>query len=314
MLESTVGKVSVSVQPTTFLGDVAVSVCFKADVAGCVMGKLNGTHAKCSALPKGTDAACAAYALYLAVQDKMCGNPLAAKNSKVGKVSVGAHNGHVFFSWNMKGTVSHVRKAVSLCMSVLKPGSLYSLYSHCIKRVGGKPNKEHFNHAAHVLIAGLNAGVSCCIIGKVKIDQAKVKDIATKTSKKLSPGTAATPQTENKATVPCDMSNVTELKVSGWQAYVTKDYIMSKARGVEPFICEKSVVVPMKSSSYDSLKKRLKKNVDLFVKQKYAKLGDECGSILAYLALSNASLSCDDAKKLCKAKVSDIKSAINSSL
>lgn len=319
MIESKNDKVNIYIQPTTYLGDVAVGVCFKASLNACVLGALNGL-CNCTCLPPGSEEACAAYALYLAVADKLCGNPLAAKNSKVGRVDVGYHNGCLVFTWKMKGTVSHVRKALGMAVSALKPGSLYSLYGHCMRRLNGKVKKEHFNDAAKKLLAGINQGVVCCVIGKIKLGKTnadaktKVDDMAQKINNKLSPGKIGTPQAENKEHGSCDHSSLTELKVSGWQAYVVKDYIKSKARGVEPLMTNNSVLVPMKESSYNSLKKRIKKQVGVFVNQKYSKLGSECGPVLAYLALASSSLSCTDAKKLCGVKSSDIVSALNSNL
>lgn len=319
MFESKKGKVNVCVKTTNFLGDVAICLCFKLELNGCVMNRLKGAG-HCDCLSKGCAEACAAYALYLAVADKLCGNPLAAKNSKVGRVDVGYHNGHLFFTWKMKGVVSHVRKALGVAVSALKPGSLYSLYSHCMRNVGGKANKEHFNNAANKIINGLNQGVDCCIVGKINMGKTasdsntKVSDMAEKINKKLNPGSAGSPRSEYDDGKKCDHKTMTELNVSGWKAYVVRDYIMSKARGVEPLMCNKSLLVPMKSSSYEALKNRIKKQVDTFVNQKYSKLGEECGPVLAYLAIANSCLSCADSKQLCRVKSSEVINAIKSNI
>jgi len=313
------GKVSLFVNSVNILGDVAVSICFNANLKGCVLSRLNGSG-NCDCLPEGTEDACAAYALYLAVEDKLCGNPLATKQSKVGKVQVGQHNGCLFFTWNMKGTVSHVRKSISMAISALKPGSLYSLYGHCMRKLGVKLVREHFNSAANKLLSGINQGIDCCIIGKIKLgktaeeEKKKASDMLQKISNKLSPGSVATPRVESKEGSACDHKNTTELKVSGWQASVVKDYIMSKARGVEPIICNKSLLIPMKESTYEVVKAKWKNQLSLFVQQKYKKLGNECGPVLAYLAVSNAALSCEDAEKLCNASAATIESAIRNNL
>jgi len=318
-MESSKGKVNVYVQPTTSLGDVAVSICFKVDLNSCVMNKLNSSGC-CDCLPSDSEVACAAYALYLAVYDKLCGNPLAAKNSKVGRVSVGHHNSHLFFTWNMKGIVSHVRKALGIAISAMKPGSLFSLYGHCMRKLGGKVKKEHFNNAANKLISGINQGVECCIVGKINMGKStsdskgKIDDMADKINNKLAPGSSNSPSSDYKDTTDCEHSDYTELKVNGWHAFVVSDYIRSKARGVEPIMCNKSLLIPVKPSNYESLKTKLKKQVSVFVDQKYKKLGDECGPVLAYLAISNSSLSCADVKKLCKVKPSEISQAISTNL
>ena len=321
-MESSKGNINVYVHPTNSLGDVAVGICFKVDLNSCVMNRLNN-HRCCDCIPSGSEVSCAAYALYLAVYDKLCGNPLAVKNSKVGRVSVGYNNSHLFFTWNMKGIVSHVRKALGMAMSAMKPSGLFSLYGHCMRKIGGKVKKEHFNSAVNKLINGIKQGVECCVVGKINMGKStsesknKVDDMANKINNKLDPGStssSSSSSSEYKDVTDCDHSDYTELKVNGWHAFVVSDYIRSKARGLEPIICNKNVLVPVKPSNYESLKTKLKKQVSSFVDQKYKKLGDECGPVLAYLAVSNSNLSCADAKKLCKVKLPEISQTINNNL
>ena len=319
-MEASNKKVKLFVQPTKNLGDVAVMVCFKANVDECSLCQLY-KGSSCGCLNKLTPAAAVLFSLYLAAEDKLCGNPLATKNSRVGRVDLGYANGHATLSWKMKGVVSHVRKAVSLCVSALKPGSLYSLYGHSMRALGGKVKREHFNAAAKKQLSDLNQGVDVIVVGKVKIDKAKANDTVKKIAVKLNPGdvkgTSAEykdTSAEYKETTPCDKEFDVKLKVSGWKAFLTYDYITSKARGVRPVMRSNALLIPMKQASYAALKKKLTKQVADFVKQKYAKLGDECGPVLAYQAIGNGCVSYKDVKDLCKLSVGKVGAAIKEGL
>ena len=142
------------------------------------MNRLNGSW-YCDCLPSGAEEACAFYALYLNVRKALCGDPSAMKASKIADVSCGASNGHAFMSWQVKGTGSAVRKSLGIAVRALKPGSVYSAYQHCIRQIGGKPNRDNFNWAANEVLSAAKRGVMCGVIGKIKLGGAN------KTPKKM---------------------------------------------------------------------------------------------------------------------------------
>jgi len=314
MIEAKKGKVNLYVQHTKLAGDAAVCICFNMNINGCCLNRLvNGWS--CDGYPSGSEEACVAYALYLNVNNLLCGDPVAMKASKVGSVKCGAHNSHFFISWKVKGTVSAVRKSLGIALKGLVPGKLYSAYSHCIRSIGGKVNRAAYNWAAQEILSAINSGVHCGVVGSVKVDKSKVDKMVDVVAKKLNPGKVATPKTKPSEHKSCDHTGA-EIKVSGWAAYVVKDYIMSKARGVVPLICNKSLIVPIKESSWNALSDKLKKQAADHVKARYAKVGPELGKVMAYLAIANGAVSCADVKALLRGNITaaQVTSAIKGAL
>ena len=70
----------------------------------------------------------------------------------------------------------------------------------------------------------------------------------------------------------------------------------------------------MKNDRYNKMSARLKKQAKTYTTQKYKKLKGNCGPLLAYTAISSASLSCGDAKKLFNTSAGDISSGLVGSL
>jgi hypothetical protein len=195
-----------------------------------------------------------------------------------------------------------------------------------MKGMNGEVKREHFNHAAAKLIEGLNKTVSCSVFGNIKVREKKDKnkkvvspqqqlhEMANVLSKKLSPGSAGNPRGEYKNTGDCSDNKTKELNVSGWKAYVVKDFLMSKMRGLDPVLCSKSLLVPMAPSVYETFKKSALKQVDTLISQKYGKLGKSLGPVMAYRSVATCSLSSVDAKTLSKVSAQDVAAAIKSNL
>ncbi len=312
MIEAKEGKVSLSIQPYDKLADVAVAVSVKCDLSSCVMNRLKGVWC-CDCRPKGTEETCVLYSMYLVALNKMRGDPAALASSKVGAVSVGYHNGSFVMSWNTAGKITNVRKSLSIAMSSLRVNGLYSVYSQVVKGLGISSNSDQFNKAAAAVVSALNSGVSCCVIGKIKATNAHADAIVGTVSKKLDPGKAGDKKASAEA-VPCNHSDMPELKVSGWAAYVTKLYLSNKVRGLKPVLCDKSLYVPVKPAVFPTLRTKAKAGVDDYVQRKFAKSGANSGNLLAYAALSCAELGCHDAKSLMSASVASIKTAISGAL
>ena len=326
MLEAKKSNLSIFVERTSLVGDVAVCVSFKAKLNSCCLNKLKGS-CSCSCFPSGSEEACLCHALYLVVKNMLCGDPLATARSKVGNVECGAHNGYFFMSWKVKGTGSAVRKSLGMALKCLSPGKLYSVYSHCVKEVGGSSNRDAFNYVADELTKSIKDSVHCCVVGNIrlyKVDpntKKEVKaldldDMLDVLHKKLNPSSAKGKKETPKDHTPCDHSDMTEVKVSGWQAFVVKDYISAKVRGLIPLMCDKYIILPLKESRWDTFSKKIKDYVKDYVHQKHAKLKDELPAIMGYMALASASISGYDVQQMIKSKVTtaDVERALNSNL
>jgi len=317
MIESKKGGLSLSVESTKLVGDVAVGVCFALDCDGCTFHKLCGSS-NCSpdCHPKGAEEAVIGYALYAAVRQVLCGDPLAVSKTKVGAVECVIHNGMVGINWKVKGTGSAVRKSIGMALKVLDPSKMYPAYSRCIKQLNVSLNKEHFMYVADEAAKAIKSNVQISVVGNIKLDKPKLEAMLEVLVKKHDPNSPKGPKSKPSGHVECDHSRHTELKVSGWSSAVLADYIRSKVKGLEPMLCNKSMLLPIKPAQWDTLATKLKKDVKDFAKLKYAKVGDGLPAVFGYLALSSGQLCASDVKAAINNKLSadSIASAISKAL
>lgn len=315
MIEAKKKNINVYVQTTKLVADTAVCVSFSMNIDGCCLNRLDGCM-PCNSNPVGIEQACVVYSIYLKVKNLLCGDPVAVKNSKVSSVCCGAHNGQFFITWSTKGTVSAVRKSLGIALKGLVPGKLYTTYRYCMRGIDGKPNRETFNYAANEVLMAINKDLHCGVVGNMKADKAKVEKMVDVVSKKINPGDVATPRTKPSGHTPCEHENYTSIKVSGWATHVVKDYVMSKVIGLNPLICNKALMLPMKESDWKGRSLKLKKESSDFVKARYAKLGDDLSVVIAYMAITNGSVSCCDVKALLKSNITSaqVASTIKDSL
>lgn len=300
MLEEKKGSVSAYIQPTKLVGDCGVSVSFKAKANGCCVCKLKACS-MCNCFPAGSEEACLCYAMYIVVQDALCGSPAATAKSKVSKVECGTNGGDFSIAWRVKGTVSAVRKSLGIALKCLNPGKLYSIYVQCVKAAGGKPNREAFNYVAAELAASLKDGVQVGVIGNIKADSAKLKAMLDVVSGKLSVGAIDGKKVKPSDHTACDHSAYAELKTDGWQAFVAKDYIDAKVRGLNVLLCDRYLLVHTKASQWDTLAKKVKKYVKDYVAAKYMRVNkDDLPAVLGYMMLSDAAVGSGDIKSMLK--------------
>lgn len=316
MFESKKNGINICVKQTKSVQDVAVCMSFKLSISSAAVSKIHGLdNHEC--VPVDTEIAFIAVSLHREIENKLFGDPLSAKKSKVSSINFGLSNGYVCYSWTTKGTVSNVRKTLGLAIKALKPSNLKAIYKFNCKKYGLKPKDEQFNYAAKKLLDGIKSGVDCLVVGNIKIDNKKLKALIDTVAKKLDVGDVKGKGLANKEVSECKSEN-TCLKISGWQSFVTKYYILSKKKNIMPVICGKCVCLPIKQTSYDILKKKLKSDLPKFMDQKYKKLGSDIGPIVAYLAIANADLGAVDAKKIAvlgdSKALTDIKKAISDSL
>jgi hypothetical protein len=303
MIEAKKGKVSLYVHNTKMVGDVAVCLCIDLSANGCCLNRLQCGW-NCDSHPSDEEVTCVAYSMWLNVNNLLCGDPLAVKASKVGSTKCGAHNGRFFISWKTKGTLSGARKSVGLALKGLTPGKLYSTYSQVVRSIGSTPNRANFNWAAQEVLSAINKGVCVGVVGRINLGKTlalqkeKLEAMVNVVAKKLNPGDVKTPKIKPDVHSACDHTGSSIVKVSGWAAYVVKDYIMAKERGLVPLVCNKMLIIPAKESSWKSKSDKLKKNASSYVMARYAKVGSELGSVMAYLAMANGIVSCHDVKPL----------------
>jgi hypothetical protein len=312
MLESKKGSISLSVTRCPLVGDAAVSLSFKAAVNSCALNRL--VHGwDCNCLPSGAEEACVCYAQFLVIQDVLCGSPLATSKSKVGSVKCVANDGIFSVCWTVKGTGSAVRKSIGMALKTLSPGKYYSVYQKCIKDIGGKAVREEFNSAADEICKAVKNEVTCCVVGNIKTTKEHVDAMVEVLSNKLVVAAVDGAKKKPSNHVACDHSELTELKTSGWHAYVVKEYIMAKARGAQVHVFDKYLTINANAKQWESLAAKLKKPLKDYVAQKFTKVGDELANVLGYLIIANGSAGAGEVKSLLKngVKASDVESAIN---
>ncbi len=304
MIESKKGGLTIFVDHTKLVGDVSVGVCFSLACNGCAFNRLCGSSGCPShCFPAGSEEAAMGYSLALAVRQSLCGDPLAVSKSKVGSVECVAHNGMFGINWKVKGTGSAIRKSIGLAIKALEPAKVFPAYSRCIKQLGGSPNKESFTYVAEAVAKDIKSNLVVGIVGNTKVDKAALDAMIEVVAKKHNTSMPKGSKSKPAEHTPCDHDSFTEVKVSGWSAAVLADYIRNKVKGLDPMLCDKFLLLPIKDAQWKTLSAKLKKGVKDFAKAKYDKVGNDLPAVFGYLTLASG--------QLC---ASDVKSAINNKL
>lgn len=326
MLEGKKDNLSLFIDSTPLVGDVAVCICIKTKLNSCCLNKLLGSCG-CNCFPAGSEEACLCYSIYLHVRNVLCGNPLAASKSKVADVQCGVNNGSFFLCWKVKGNGSVVRKSLGIALKALDPAKMYSGYSFCVKEAGGSADREAFNHVADEMIKSINSHVHCGVVGNIKLEKTdpntkkKVPAIDIHAmlevlQKKINVSKVDGKKSKPSDHKPCDHSECVELKSNGINAFIIKDFISAKIRGLNPVICDQYVLLNIIPSKWNTAANKIKAQVKDYAQQKYSKLGDNLSGVLGYLMLASASVSCQDVQHMLKSgiKGSDVEKALNNVL
>jgi hypothetical protein len=318
MLEGKAGGLSLFIAPTKLVGDVAVSMCFPMTVNGCALSKLGACGQNCGSncFPAGSEEACLCYALYMMVNQVLCGDPVAVSKSKVGAVGCGAHNGMFFINWKTKGTASAVRKSIGLALRVLNPAKMFPVYSRCMREIGGVPKKETFAHVAAAAAAGVKSDLVVGVVGNIKADKAKLDAMLDVLKKKHVVSAVEGSKSKPADHTPCDHSNHTEVKTNGWSSAVLSDYLRFKVRGLNPMLNDKFLLLPIKDSQWSTLAKKIKPGVKEYVAAKYTKVGDDLPEVFGYLTISSNALCACSVRTMIHSKLnaSAVEAAITKSL
>jgi hypothetical protein len=153
-------------------------------MSGCIeLLKNNQTGNECYT---GVEFASTAFALFETIRDKMVGSPLEVSRSKVNCVDRNSIGYELLISWNTQTSVSEIRKTTTLALSCLHDHKLYSKYAENCKLLGCKSDRSAFNECSNRLTDAIKKEVKFAVVSKAKVDTAKLKDLVTKVSVKVS--------------------------------------------------------------------------------------------------------------------------------
>jgi len=309
MQDAKKSNLGVCVIPVAAVGDVAVCLSFKSKLNACCLARFKG-GCECSAV---SDEAAVCYSLFLMVQSALCGDPLAAVKSKVSLVTCGAHDGEFNISWKVKGTMIAVRKSVGLALKCLSPARLYTQYSHAVKSVGGKPDRAAFESAAGDLGKAIKALVSVVVVGKIKVTKELLSAALDVLVKKIP---AQSGGGSGSSSGKCEHDDKTELKVSGWQSFVVREFIGARLKGVNVQPMNGGLLIAMKPATWSTASGKLKSAVKDYVAARYGRVGDNLPEIMAYLMASAAAVCASDIHSVVKNKVkpADVERALSAAL
>jgi hypothetical protein len=270
------------------VADIAVVVGIKVNLSKHCLGILKCNHT-CDKVYEGSESAALCYALYETIRDKMVGSPLEVAKSKVSNVNCDNIDDHFLITFNTQGSISALRKNIGLILSSLAVHKLFTKYSENIKMLKGKVDRDEFNHLANNMNDAIKKVIKIVVIGKIKTDKSKIKEMLEKVYNKLQESS------NEKGTKPekhdefvCDYPKV---DVDGIAAIVVADYILSKSGGMGVSV-NKEVTVYNKT--WDTKKKSLASGDKIkdYVNQKYVKLSDEFAFVLGYIAITRHLASC----------------------
>jgi DNA-directed RNA polymerase subunit F len=308
---------TITVYNLKLTSDVIIAVSCKLAGNDCVFNKLkcdaNSHLSEEKTHTSEIESTIVGYAIYLAVNQFLCGDAFAMQKSKVSGVGCSLKNDVLTLTWKVKGTTSAVRKSLGMCLKTLDPSKVFSIYSGCAKQLGITPNRDHFNYVADLLLKSIKDDLNVIIIGATKISKDDLSKIHEIVIKKRTTNSIDGKKTKPDTGTKCDHSENGEVKINGWGSAVLSEYISSKQKGLEPSSCCGKLVVPIKEAQWKTLASKLKNDIQTYVETRYAKLGDDLPGILCYLHLSQEYISGLDAKEILTKKISskDITNMLN---
>lgn len=290
--------IELNLAPCKKVADIAVIMGIQFKVNKCCLNKLicNSPSEK---LYTGSESASMGYALYELVKEKMMGSPLEISKSKVSRISCNALNGKFLLSWNTSG-FSGLRKTMSLALSCLAAPKLYSKYAENMKLLGCKSDREIFNTLSNQMTDSIKKEIKFSVVGKIKVDDAKLKDLLTKIEPKIPKQEAV----KGLKPVPKYEEHVQlypTIKASGISAIAIADYVGAKSGGMSVDVCDNYVLVYNKNAETKINQLKKKDRIKDYVK-KYEKLKDEFYCVFAYMAITQNLGDCCSIASIIKTK------------
>ncbi len=285
----------VSVESCNIFGDVAIGISFPFQCNTCVLAKLKGlSYCENACFPLHTEETALAYSLFLHVEQSLCGDALATFKSKVGSVKCIAHHNMFGMNFNVKGTVSSVRKALNMVFKMLNPSKLYTLYSSCIKQLGKSPKREVFNYVADSMIKAIKSDLHVQIVGKIKIDNETLGEMIKIVESRFNMDDVTDTKTKPSDHTACDHCEFAELKVTGWRSEIVTDYVKSNLK-IPVLQTNDGLLVPIPEQSLKTKLSSINSKINTYVERKYPNNVSDLSKSFAYSSLSNASLCAHDA-------------------
>ena len=307
-MEAKLKNVEICVAACKKMPDIAIIMGIHYKASKHCLSNLQSNTAS-DVLHNGAEQAALGFALYELVRDKFIGSPLELSRSRVSRVDCNALNGKFLISWNTQGTASMLRKTIGLALSTLNPPKLFSKYSENMKLLGGKVDRKVFNTCANDMIKAINKSVKFAVVGKIKIDKVKLKDLLGKAVKKQPKMSAPSAKEMTKAeNHPEFKVEFPVVKVSGIAAVAVADYIRNQSGGMGVDVYTDKVIVSNKS--WETKAKSLKKadRIKNYVRQKYEKLNTPKNKmfpcVFAYLSITQGFADCCTVIKIIKSNPS----------
>lgn len=284
-LSSKSGNLSVTFIPNQKASCVCVVVGWKVpDCNWFVLRKLKrGEPCGCVEVAHGTEITTLSYAVAQLIDMKLMGDAKAQQVAKTSGVSCDIQNGEFFVCVKTAGTGTAIRKVLSVIEQCLIPERLYPLYQNSLKLINAKPSREEANHCAAELRDSMK-NLTCLIVGKAKLDKAKLdlitESAASKYSEMKDVGTKVKPASLSK---PAGKTDFPSLKAKGMAAVLVADF-MNVLREKVSINSDEVIIYREK---WD--KKIDKKKIDSWVNARYGKLVG-LGPALVFLASSNCEI------------------------
>jgi hypothetical protein len=263
------------------VADIAVIMGFHFKVDNQCLNMLKCNHTSDTNY-NGMESASLGYALYELVKEKLVGSPLEISKSKVSRIDCKGLNGKFILTWNTSG-FSGLRKTLAVSLSCLAAPKLYSKYAENMKLLGCKSDRDVFNTVANQMTDAIKKSIKFGVIGKIKVDEKKIKDLLTKVEPKLPKqeilkGLKAVPKYIDP------VQTYPQIKVTGVAAIAVADYITAKSGGMSVDVFDGYIVIYNKNA--DSKIKQLKnKNRIADYVKKYEKLKDDFHGMFGYMAI-----------------------------
>ena len=287
-------NIELNLAPCKRVADIAVIMGIPYKSNKCCLNKLRCNQPS-EKLYAGSESASMGYALYELVKEKLMGSALEISKSKVSRISCNTLNGKFLLSWNTSG-FSGLRKTISLALSCLAAPKLYSKYAENMKLLGGKSDRDIFNTLSNEMTNAIKKSIKFNVVGKIKVDEAKLKDLLTKVEPKLPKqetlkGTKSVPKYEEHSQI------YPTVKTTGIPAIAIADYIRAKSGGMSIDVCDNYVLVYNKNA--ETKINQLKKKERI---KDYVKLKDDFYCVFAYMAITQNLADCCTIASIIKTK------------
>jgi len=279
--------------PFKKLPNLSVNVSFdcecsphELDIVRC----LTPSHAKegMELLP-----AAIAYATFMMVQEKLVGTAQAISKSKTDHVQLVCTGNKLSITWATQGSLSALRKSLSLAMAGLHPLKTFPRVKALMKDAGVKlPDRDSFDKHAAGLTHSIQSTLCTFVVGRISLQddkEGKEKILGMlETVKKYRVLEGAKKSTHSPATKSAANADSASLKFSSHMAAALAHEYVSITLGRKPRAVGKALEF---GELAESARAKLgdKDRIAAYIKAKYERFdANELTCYLAYYAIANA--------------------------